>query len=298
MTLKHTLLIVGCGDVALRAIPLLQTRYRIFGLYRSENARKQLSKLNATALYGDLDKPDSLTQLAGIAQSIVYLAPPPSQGARDTRLTHFLSAITKRGILPQRMVYISTSGVYGDCGGAQIDETQPVNPTSARAIRRVDAEKQVRRWGIRNRINVSILRVPGIYAADRLPLARLQAGHPALSNAEDNYTNHIHADDLALIIKAALYWAQPGRIYHACDNSQQKMGDYFDMVADHFNLPRPPRVSFEQAKEVISPGMLSFMQESRRLLNHRIKRELYVTLQYPDVLTGIKAAAANTAKSE
>ncbi len=294
--MKNTLLIAGCGDIALRAIPLLQSHYRIIGIYRSESTCEQLKMLEVTALHGDLDAPKSLVKFAGIAQYILYLAPPPGQGVRDTRVAHFLSAITRQAILPQRLVYISTSGVYGDCDGAQIDETQPTKPTNQRAIRRVDAEEQIRRWGIRNHVNTSILRVPGIYAANRLPLTRLRAGHPTLLATEDNYTNHIHADDLAHIIAAALRQAKPGRIYHACDNSQQKMGDYFDLVADHFNLPRPPRVSFEQAKQVISPGMLSFMQESRRLLNHRIKNELNVTLQYPDVQDGIKAATKNTSE--
>ncbi|MEK7792590.1 MAG: SDR family oxidoreductase [Pseudomonadota bacterium] len=293
--MKKTLLIVGCGDIALRTAPLLQTHYRILGLYRNLNSSSQLRAHGIIPIYGNLDLPRSLEKLAGIAQLILHLAPPPNQGLRDQRTAHLLSALTKQTkthpiILPQRLIYISTSGVYGDCNGAWIDETQPVNPDNERAIRRVDAERQIRNWGIRNRIGTSILRVPGIYASNRLPLNRLREGHPTLMAAEDSYTNHIHADDLARIIYAALHHAKPGRLYHTSDDSQLKMGEYFDLVADQFGLPHPPRISREQADQLISPGMLSFMRESRRLRNVRMKKELHVTLRYPTVSEGIKAA--------
>ena len=173
-----------------------------------------------------------------------------------------------------------------------MDETRLINPQTSRALRRVDAEKQVRSWGSRNGICASILRVPGIYAADRLPLARLRAGVPALLPEDDSYTNHVHADDLARIVYAALRHAKPGRVYHACDDSNLKMGDYFDLIADRFDLPRPPRIARNQAEGRISPGMLSFMQESRRLNNSRIKHELHVTLRYPTVVECISGDAS------
>lgn len=296
--MKKTLLIVGCGDVALRTAPLLQTRYRILGLYRNLEKANQLRAHGIIPIYGDLDCPKSLERLAGIAQHILHLAPPPNRGLRDQRTTHLLSALTKRtkkhgAILPQQLVYISTSGVYGNCNGAFIDESHPVNPENDRAIRRVDAEKQIRLWARRNHVLASILRVPGIYAADRLPLKRLREGHPTLLDHEDNYTNHIHADDLARIICTALQHAKPSRIYHTCDDSQLKMGEYFDLVADHFDLPHPPRISRDQARERISPSMFSFMKESRRLKNLRMKKELGVNLLYPTVLEGVKAAQIN-----
>ncbi len=292
--MKKTLLIVGCGDIALRAVPLLQTHYRILGLYRNLDSAENLRLHGIIPIYGNLDLPGSLEKLAGISQLVLYLAPPPNQGLYDRRTTHLLSALTRRtkkhaAILPQRLIYISTSGVYGDCHGALIDETHPVHPESSRAIRRIDAERQIRNWGKRNHISVSILRVPGIYAANRLPLTRLREGHPALLDTEDSYTNHIHADDLARIIYAALRHARPNRIYHTCDDSQLKMGEYFDMVADHFGLPRPPRITRIQAQEQISPAMLSFMKESRRLNNLRLRKELQVKLLYPTVSDGLKA---------
>ncbi|MBS0587379.1 SDR family oxidoreductase [Nitrosomonas sp.] len=296
--MKETLLIVGCGDVALRTAPLLQAHYRILGLLRNLDSADHLRLHGITPIYGNLDSPESLEKLAGIAQRILHLAPPPSHGLRDNRTAHLLSALTKRTknrvpILPQRLVYISTSGVYGDCHGASIDENHPVNPENDRAIRRVDAERQIRSWGRRNHVPVAILRVPGIYAADRLPLKRLREGHPAIVDREDSYTNHIHADDLARIIVAALHYAKPGRIYHTSDDSRLKMGAYFDLVADHFSLPRPPRITRNQAYEQISPGMLSFMKESRQLKNSRMKKELRVKLLYPTVYEGVAAAQTN-----
>jgi nucleoside-diphosphate-sugar epimerase len=287
-TTKRTLLIIGCGDIALRAAPLLQAHYRLLGLYRRPEQCASLRSHHITPVFGDLDIPDSLHKLTGMAQAVLHLAPPPDRGPCDTRTANLLAALTKRpkmkgSMLPQRLIYISTSGVYGDCKGALIDETRLINPQTGRALRRVDAERRVRNWGLRNGVTVSILRVPGIYAGDRLPLARLREQAPVLVPEDDSYTNHIHADDLARIVVAALRHARPGRIYHACDDSNLKMGEYFDLVADRFALPRPSRIPRAQAEGRIPAGILSFMQESRRLTNMRIKQELRVNLRYPSV---------------
>ncbi len=302
MGIKRTLLIVGCGDIALRAAPLLQAHYRLLGLCRRTESCRQLRLHGITPVSGDLDNSKSLVKLAGMAHAVLHLAPPPDHGKHDTRTTNLLAALTKRSkpkerILPQQLVYISTSGVYGDCSGALIDETHPINPQTERAMRRADAERQVREWGLRNCVSVSILRVPGIYATDRLPLARLREGVPALLPEEDSYTNHIHADDLAASLYAALRYAKPGRAYHVCDDSHLKMGEYFDLVADQFGLPHPPRIARAEINGRISPGMLSFMRESRRLTNTRMKHELHVNLRYPTVVAGIAASAAISPES-
>jgi nucleoside-diphosphate-sugar epimerase len=254
---------------------------------------------------GDLDRRRSLRKLAGMAQAVLHLAPPPAHGKLDMRTTNLLAALSasavhvnaKAAMLPHQLVYISTSGVYGDCDGALIEETRETNPQTGRALRRVDAERQLRSWGRRNGIKVSIFRVPGIYACDRIPLERVRAGTPALLPEVDSYTNHIHADDLARILVAALRHALPGRIYHACDDSELKMGEYFDLIADKFKLPHPPRVTRAQAEECISPSLLSFMRESRRLANRRMKRELHVNLRYPTVAEGIAGCAAIATES-
>lgn len=288
------LLIVGCGDVGMRLIPLARARYRVYALTRDAAHCAALRALGATPIIGDLDRPQSLSAIAGIAHDVVHLAPPPSQGLGDTRTAHLIAALGKRrsrngaGSLPQHFIYISTSGVYGDCGGALVPETRPARPQTARARRRVDAERRLRAWGARCGVPVSILRVPGIYADDRLPLARLARGTPALFDAEDSYVNHVHADDLAQLVIAALNRASPGRAYNAVDDLPQKMGEYFDLVADRHGLTRPPRVTRSEAERIIPGNLLSFMSESRRLTNGRIKRELKFRLRFPSVLDGVR----------
>lgn len=284
------LLIVGCGDVGKRLLPLLRGRFRVFALTSRPERRAELRALGAVPLVADLDDPASVRRLRGLAHYIVHLAPPQPDGVLDRRTRHLSAILPEHG----RMVYVSTSGVYGDCGGAWVDECRPVAPRNGRALRRVDAEQVLRGWGRRSGSAVAILRVPGIYAGDRLPLKRLREGTPALDAADDVYTNHIHADDLARIVARALLRGRPGRVYHAVDDSEMKMGEYFDAVADAHALPRPPRLARAELTKVVTPTLLSFMSESRRLRNGRLKRELGVRLRYAsvaDALAGLVSPA-------
>jgi nucleoside-diphosphate-sugar epimerase len=267
------LLIAGFGDVARRAMPALGTRFEVGILSRSRGT--------------DLDRPESLLSLEP-ADAVLHAAPPPPAGEIDTRTTNLLAALESRRILPTRFVYISTSGVYGDCGGALVDESRPVNPQSARARRRVHAEAQLALWCSLHRVALVVLRAPGIYAADRLPLERLRAGMPVLRDADDVYTNHIHAEDLAGCCLRALEDDAPAGIYNASDDSQLKMGEWFDLLADRAGLPRPPRTARSEAQARIPPELLSFMGESRRLDNRRLKRILGVRLRFPTVLEGLE----------
>jgi nucleoside-diphosphate-sugar epimerase len=271
-------------------VALVRGRYRVYALSRSPQQFAALRLLGIIPLRGDLDQPDTLAAIAGLAHDVVHFAPPPGRGLHDARTAHLIAALAKGGSLPQQLVYISTSGVYGDCAGELVAETRPVRPQTDRARRRADAERRLREWGARSGVRISILRVPGIYAADRLPLARLEKGTPALKRDEDSYVNHVHADDLARIVVAALHHAYPNRMYNAADDAPQKMGDYFDLVADRFGLPRPPRIARAEAAAMIPENLLSFMNESRRLVNRRIKRELRLKLRYPTVEEGIAAA--------
>lgn len=286
------LLIIGCGDVALRMVPRLAGRYRLYALARSASSAATLREFGIVPIPGDLDVPASLDRLGGLAHEVVHSAPPPSSGAHDTRTAALIRALARRGSLPQRLVYLSTSGVYGNCAGARVPETRPLHPETARAVRRADAERQLRDWGRTAGVAVSILRIPGIYASDRLPIERLKAGTPALEAGADPYTNHIHADDLARIVVATLLRGRAGRAYNASDDSDLRMGEYFDLVAGHFGLPRPPRVCWQDAVAAMPATLLSFMQESRRLVNDRLKHELRVRLRHPtvaDALAGIPA---------
>ena len=276
---KPRLLIVGCGDVGMRLIPLLRSRFRVFALTSQPERLSELRSAGVIPILGNLDSPQSLYRLKGLSDIVVHLAPPPMQGSLDQRTRNLVAILPRHG----KLVYVSTTGVYGDCKGAYFDETRPVAPVNARAERRVDAERVLRRWARHREGKLSILRVPGIYAADRLPLERLRQGTPALLDADDVYTNHIHADDLAQIIALALFRAQPLRVYHTVDDSALKMGDYFDQVATAFKLPRPPRVPRAELSKQVSPMLLSFMSESRRLSNERMKTELGVRLRWPAV---------------
>lgn len=284
------ILIVGSGDVARRAIPWLARRFRVYALVRRAEAAAGLRALGALPLVADLDDRRSLRRLAGIADAVLHFAPPPAQGEGDPRTARLVAALASRGSLPQHLIYISTTGVYGDCAGAWVDETRPCRPQSARARRRVDAERRLRAFGRRCAVAVSVLRAPGIYAADRLPLDRLRRGDPVLAAGEDVHTNHIHADDLARAACLAIFRAAAGRVYNAVDQSQLKMGDYFDAVAEAFGLPRPPRCSRAEIATRLSPLTLSFMAESRRLDNRRLREELRLALRYPTIADGLRAA--------
>ena len=284
------ILIVGSGDVARRALPWLVRRFRVFALVRQPEAAAELRALGAVPVAGDLDDRRSLRRLAGIADAVLHFAPPPQTGEGDPRMARLLAALAGRSSLPQGVVYISTTGVYGDCAGVRVDETRPCRAQTARGRRRVDAERRLRAFGRRNRVRVALLRAPGIYAADRLPLEGLRRGDPVLAADEDVHTNHIHAEDLARIACLALFRAGPGRAYNASDDSGLRMGEYFDAVAERFGLARPPRMARAEIVRHLSPLALSFMSESRRLDNRRLKRELRLHLRYPTVADGLRAA--------
>jgi len=288
---RPVLLIVGCGDVGMRVARLLRGRWRLIAITTSAARKAELRAAGIVPLVADLDEPASLQRAAGLADAVLHLAPPPLQGRSDPRTANLLAALSRCGAV-RRIVYGSTTGVYGDCAGERFDETRRVAPATDRARRRVDAEQRLRVFGRRTGTPVTLLRIPGIYASDRPgghPRERLARGTPVLAAADDVYTNHIHADDLARACVAALHRGLPQRVVHASDDTELKMGDYFDLAADLCGLARPPRVTRAQAREQLSPMLLSFMSESRRLANERLKRELRLRLRHPTVQTGLLA---------
>src|SRR6202162_6143880 len=274
-------LLIGCGDVALRTARLLHPKVRLYGLTRRIEDVAKLRAHGIIPIVGDLDRLRSLERLRAAPFAVLHFAPPPSEGREDPRTARLIAALTKARIIPQRFVYISTSGVYGDCAGSRVSESRPRNAQTPRARRRAAAEDRLRRWATRYGVRLSILRAPGIYAETRLPLERLKQGTPVLRAEDDVFTNHIHADDLARATIAAAFRGKPNRAYNVSDDAELKMGGWFDAVADAYQLPRPPRVSWDEAETRIAPMLLSFMSESRRLANTRMKRELRVRLKYP-----------------
>jgi nucleoside-diphosphate-sugar epimerase len=289
---RPVLLIVGCGDVGLRVARLVAGRWRVLALTSSEGRLGALRAAGVVPLRGNLDRPDTLARLAGLADAVLHLAPPAPSGGADPRTAHLVHALARSPRL-RRLVYGSTSGVYGDTGGAWIDETRPLRPATDRARRRVDAERRLRLFGRSTGARVTLLRIPGIYALDRAggdPRERLRRGAPLLAAEDDVFTNHIHADDLARACVAALHRGLPQRAVNASDDSELRMGEYFDLAADLFGLPRAERLPRAEAAARLSPMQQSFMNESRRLVNRRLKRELRLVLHHPTVAAGLRAS--------
>ena len=289
---KPSILIIGCGDIGLRVAKQLSRSHRVFALTSQQNRFQELRAVGAIPVLGNLDHPESLWRLSGLAQTVIHLAPPQNGGNRDCRTRNLLRILAQGSNAVRRLIYISTTGVYGDHRGGKVSEATPVNPQSERAQRRVDAERILRLWAPAHGVTLTILRVPGIYAADRLPIERLQAQTPALLPEEDAYSNHIHSDDLARLVCAALYHGKPQRIINACDGGETKMGDYFDEVADAFGLERPARLPGGELQKIVSPMLWSFMRESRRVTNQRLP-ELKTPLRYPSVGHFLKTISRN-----
>ncbi len=286
---RQRLLIIGCGDVGVRVAAIVRKHTRVIALTSSVEKIAVLRGMGITPLLGNLDKADSLARLSGLANRVLHLAPPAPQGSGDGRTRRLLTSLANR-TAPAKLVYGSTSGVYGDCGGQWVSEVRPVNAQTDRGRRRVNAEAQVRFFGRYTQTGTCVLRIPGIYAPDReggTPRQRLEKRLPVLNAGDDVYTNHIHADDLARACYLALWRGAPQRVYHVNDDTELKMGDYVDLAADLYGLTRPPRVSREQASSQLASTMLSFMAESRRLVNRRMKDELGLKLRYPTVHTGL-----------
>jgi nucleoside-diphosphate-sugar epimerase len=299
MKQAQKILIAGFGDIGKRVAARIGARpnYHVVALARKINVSPRDPStgkmLRVKMIRGDLSSLPGLKKLPARIDTLLHFAPPPSFGTSDRHTKNLLASLERRNssrrttkratMLPRRIVYISTTGVYGNCHGEFIDETRPARPESARARRRVDAERQLFNWGRTHGVAVTVLRAPGIYAADRLPLERLKRQTPVLVTEDDVFTNHIHADDLARSVVLAIQQQRPKRfrVFNVVDDSQLRMGDYFDLIADTFSLARPPRIRRLEAQEKIAPMLLSFMGESRRIGNQRIKRELKFKLKYP-----------------
>lgn len=283
------ILIVGCGDIGRRVARLAGERsIPVTALVRPGSAAK-LNGVGITAVCGDLDEPATLMELPLQGATVFYFAPPPGGGITDPRMRAFCAAVAP-GNEPRKVVYISTSGVYGDCGRRVVTEETPVNPQTARAKRRLDAETVLRQWGEKRHVAVIILRVTGIYGPGRLPVPYLESGHPVLDEREAPPTNRIHADDLARVCLAAADRGEAGEVFNVSDGRPGTMTEYFNAVADLLGLPRPPQVSMEEARQVMKPLMLSYISESRVMDNRKMREKLGIELIYPDLATGLRAS--------
>ncbi len=289
---KKQIVIVGCGDIGRRVARLaLAQGEAVTALVRSPEKARELEGMGMTTVLGDLDHPGPIAALPTRGAVVFYFVPPPGGGEIDTRVRTFCGSI-EPGEEPEKIIYMSTTGVYGDTRGEWVNEETPVNPQTSRGRRRLDAEGLLRGWGGHRKVPTIVLRVTGIYGPNRFPLDRIKGGHPVLREDEAPYTNRIHADDLARVCIAAAERAEGGEIFNVSDGCPGTLTEYFDAVADAFGLPRPPRVTLEEARKVMTPLMLSYIAESRRIDNRRMRERLGVELLYPTLQEGILGSMA------
>lgn len=283
-----SLFIIGCGYVGRRvAVEYLRRDIPVQGVVRSPESAAQLKAMGITAHTLDLDSVE-LTGPSLEGSQLFYFAPPPPEGETDTRVRHLIAAFERLGH-PARVVYLSTTGVYGDCNGEWVDETRSPAPTVPRALRRWNAEQAFTQWRQENDKELVILRVAGIYGPGKLPLERLRKGLPLVRESEAPYSNRIHADDLVQVSMAAMERGRDGERYNVSDGHPSTMTDYFIHLADMAGLQRPPLISLAEGEQQLSAGMMAYMRESRRLDNRKMLQELGVELRYPDLGAGLAA---------
>ncbi|MBF0256983.1 MAG: SDR family oxidoreductase [Gammaproteobacteria bacterium] len=287
----NKVIIAGCGYLGQRlALAHQQRGDQVLGLVRSLESQHQLQELGLQAQCLDLDSPE-FALMPSLDECLLYwLVPPPPSGEHDSRSAAFIRLLGSQK--PRRLVLISTTGVYGDCAGAWVDEQRPPNPQVPRALRRHSAERQWRRWADAAGVKCVCLRLPGIYGPGRLPRARLEKGLPMLCEAEAPWSNRIHVDDLTEVCLRAMSQAELAALYNVSDSHPSTMLDYFNRLADLLGLPRPPQISRRQAEAQLSAEMMSYLSESRRIDNRNMLRDLQLQLRYPSLAEGLPAAVA------
>ncbi len=287
--MTEQVLLVGCGYVGQRVARLAREQgSSLAALGREPEGLGNLEKEGIQTVRGDLDDPGPIPDLPTRNRVVFYFVPPPGGGDRDTRIRNFLGSI-EPGEEPAKIIYIGTSGVYGDCRGEMVTEETPVKAQTPRARRRLDAETILTAWSENRKVLSIRLRVTGIYGPDRLPLDKIRQGLPVLREEDAPLTNRIHADDLARTCLAAAKNGRGGEVFNLSDGHPTTMTHYFNAVADAFGLSRPPQVSLEEARKVMTPLMLSYFSESRRMDNRRMLEKLAIKLQFPDLEMGIKS---------
>ena len=281
-------IVLGCGYVGMRlARQCLARGERVTGVVRSQDGLDRLDRAGIPGVRLDLAT-EGLGQLPAAGARLFHLAPPPDTGTEDAHTRRLVESFARTGD-PARILYISTTGVYGDCDGRWVVETWPASPTTDRSRRRWDAEQCLTRWSAQSGGELVVLRVAGIYGPERLPLERIRLGVPLVRPEEAPFTNRIHVDDLVGLCLAAMDRGSDGGVYNACDGNPSTMTDYFLRVADAAGLPHPPLIPMAEAAQHLSSGMLSYMAESRRLANDKLRRELDLDLHYPTLDDGLRA---------
>jgi len=283
-------LTIGCGDIGIQVAKKCRMHnWQVTALSRSDRYASEFLSHSMTHLKGDLDLANFELPQDISEYGIFYFAPPPNQGNTDPRIVKLLTLLPDK-TSPKRIVYMSTTGVYGDCNGQWITEMTPTNPTVDRSKRRLDAERRVTEFCEQSKIGLVILRVAGIYGPGRLPVERIKSGTPVLSQQEALPSNRIHAEDLAEICLKAMTaeHLNPVEIFNVADGNPSTMSDYFFKVAELLKLPKPPEVDWQEAQKIFTPAMLSYLCEARKIDNTKLIKKLQVKLQYPDLVAGLQ----------
>lgn len=282
-------MIIGCGDIGLRvAAKLIGQGHAVTATAHFEAGLTALENAGIKPLVANFDYQDEIPDLPLHGRKLFYLLAPQGGGSSDYRMLNFCRSLSAENY-PEKIVYISTSGVYGDCGDQLVTEETPLNPQTSRAKRRVSAEQQLREQSQKFGFELIILRVTGIYGPGRLPLVQLHKGHEVLKVEESPPTNRIHSLDLVDICLAAMARGDNGDIFNVCDGQQSSMSEYFMAVARLYNLPQPQQISREEAEQRLNPLTLSFLKETRRMTNRKLLEKLAVSLKYPTLEEGLIA---------
>ncbi|PLY00355.1 MAG: NAD(P)-dependent oxidoreductase [Desulfuromonas sp.] len=285
----QTYTIIGCGDIGLRvARTLVAAGHQVQGTAHFADGADVLKGAGVEPVVANYDYQDEIPDFSVHGHGVFYFMPPQGGGSSDYRMLNFCRRLTPENC-PERIVYISTSGVYGDCGGELVTEETPINPQTTRAKRRVSAENLLLEAAEKLDFELIILRVTGIYGPGRLPISQLKKGHQVLRPEDAPNTNRIHSLDLVEVCLAAMERGEDGDIFNVCDGQESSMSDYFNAVADFYGLPRPNQLTRAEAEKVMNPLTLSFLKESRRMSNRKMIDKLGITLQYPTLADGLKA---------
>jgi len=294
LLMDRTCLIVGCGYVGRRLARRMQAGWHVAGAVRSAATARELSAAGVEAIAFDLDSEpvtDALRRLVD-RSVLAWLAPPPDTGTTDLRLERFFAELGDAR--PTALLYMSTTGVYGDAAGGTVTEDSPARPANDRSRRRLAAERRSVTWCARSGVRCVILRVPAIYGPHRLPLERLRRGEPALRPEESGPGNRIHVDDLVSACAAALEQPVHG-VFNVGDGDHSSTTVFLQRTAALAGLQQPRLVSMDAARRLLTPGMLSFLVESRRVDAHRMRETLLPVLAYPTLDAGIAASLAEMA---
>lgn len=281
------IVISGCGYIGGRVARSWRDRgAEVVCLVRSPEKAEELVEEGFAAHALSLDTAEGIV-LPDMAGAVVYyFVPPPGGGFSDTRARNFIAAL-ERSAPPAKIIYASATSVYSETGGGVVTEESPADPASAMGKRRLDAELAFREYGSRSGTAVIVLRISGIYGPGRLPLMQISQGQPLLREEESGPSNRIHARDLADICLAAAERGEGGDIFNVSDGHPSSMTSYFNACADLLGYPRQPQVTLEEARQVMSPLMISYVTESRIIDNSRLLHKLGITLRYPSMAEGL-----------